>query len=258
MAFTVLGYGLSDLKEIAPIVGATVVVGGFVYRGVVSTMNRLLQRDFDHWVVSFTTVSEPDEDGNRWLILDNGDRPETFGLAVRGSDERKGMLHAANKCSWHEDRRFLLMGEDDSSGMLHVTRNSLSGLWKDGAKENLAGRPVDEHVFFFSVTGADAAVGAKKKFRIPVMNPRDLAVVLSHPRDKWRFADESHKTRFATCLKMAEAWRDNGSSTTWQAAAARHPIIAGYMDVEIGGSVETHAILGWIRAYYPRHSAVLT
>ena len=244
MAMSVLGYTLADLREIAPLVGATVVVGGVVYRTTKTALDRYYNREFDQWLVSVTSVTAADAAGNRRLILDNLGSPERFDDAVRGRDERAWMRRAANHCSWEPERRFLLANEQHGRAILHVTRNALTKYWQDGLRAKMAGVPVVEQEIYFAVTGADAAVGAKKKYRVIVMTAADMLAVLEHPKDKWLVDDETHYVRLETCRIMANAWLRHGKEFS---GAPRDPTVAGSVFVDD----ERHAIVGWMRVYHP-------
>lgn len=235
------------VKVVAPYAGSAIVGGGIALGIMRRFSNWIYDRHFDEWLAS-ATVSELDDEGYRWLLLDNMDSPKTFDGEVRGRDERKAMTKAAKRCSWDPTRRFLLGGERDGAAMLHVSRNALSGLWKDGARARLERRPVDTHTIFFGVTGADAAQGTKKKYRVILMNAEDMQLVLGHPDHLWRFADPTHRVRLETCRIMAQAWVDAGSPKTWQECSKIDPIVAGSVTV----NDTKHPIVGWLRAYEPK------
>jgi hypothetical protein len=246
MQLNLFGFDLTTAAEIAKIAGPVAVVGGIAWRYGNGLYNRLLNREFDQWLVSVTSVTAADEGGYRHLMLDNLGSPERFDDAVRGRDERAWMRRAANHCSWEPERRFLLADEDHGRAILHVVRNALTKYWQDGVRAKIAGKNVTVQQIYFAVTGADAAVGAKKKFRVIVMTEADMRTILDHPAGKWRFDDETHRVRLETCRIMARAWEYDSSLVSLEKdAAQRHPVVAGTNVVD----GEHHAIVGWMRVY---------
>jgi hypothetical protein len=247
-------------KMLAPYAGSAAVGGGLAIAGAKTFSNWFFNRHFDEWIVSSTVVSDEDANGYRWLILDNMDKSTKFDDEVRGRDERKAMTRAAKRCNWTAGKRFLIgkqsgpKPEDhEGVGMLHVTRNALSQYWREGTRHRLERKPVDTFTLFFCITGADAAEGAKKKYRVIMMNTHDMRLVLSHPKNKWYFADDTHNIRLETCRIMAQAWMDNGGFETWEECCEIDPVIAGYMTDETNPKkIVKHPIVGWMRAYEPR------
>lgn len=246
------GVLIDAAKTLAPYAGSAAVGGGAALAGGKMFTDWLLNRHFDEWIVSATTVSEPDAENYRWLVLDNMDKSTKFDDEVRGRQERKAMTRAAKRCTWDPSRRFLIGKKDNVAGMMHITRNALSQYWRDGTRQRLERNPVETYTFFFAITGADSVKGAKKKYRIIVMNTHDMKIVLTHPKNKWRYADGTHNIRLETCRIIAQAWKDSGGFETWQECCQLDPVIAGYMTDDTNPKkIVKHPIVGWLRAYEP-------
>ncbi len=245
MALNVFGVDLGTASEIAKVAIPAIAVGGAAWAWGQRTYDYLLNREFDHWLVSVTTTTAKDENGFRRLVLDNLGSPEKFDDAVRGRHVRARMTAVAKRCTWDPERRFLIDRLSEQAEMLHTVRNTLSGFWEDGVRAMMSEAAISTDTYFFSVTGADAAVGAKKKYRIIVMRTSDMRTVLEHPKDKWLYTDASHSVRLETCRIMAQAWMENGAHEDWENQT--DPVACG--SIRVDGM--TCPIVGWLRAYTP-------
>ena len=211
----VYGYDIGPILEAGKIAVPVLVACGAAFAWFNRVVDHLLNRDFDQWLVSVTSVGDVDpRSGRRLLMLDNLGSPERFDDAVRGRAERASMVAAAKNCSWAVDRRFLLAPPAEQDGIMHVTLNALTKYWAEGLRAKMAGRPVTEHVYHFAVTGSDASHGTKNKFRVIIMTEETMNIILSHPVDQWDYHDPKHETRLETARKMAEAHRSGGTITS--------------------------------------------
>lgn len=196
----------SFLVEVGKVLVPVAIGLGAAYRWVKPRYDAFINRQFDHWLVSMTMVSEPDADGVRTLMLRNLGSPEIFEHAVRGNTVRQRMLAAARRCSWELGNRFVICDSPEhQEEAIEATRNALTKYWQDGVRAKAARLPTQDTVFTFSVTGADAQVNGVKKFRVVVMSESDLVVVSSHPAAKWQFEVDHHKLRLDTVRRMAVA-----------------------------------------------------
>jgi hypothetical protein len=229
---TLFGIPLTEILEFGKYLAPAAIVAGAILRFGRQALDRFYNREFDTWLVSSTSASAPDPNtGKRRLLLNNIGSPERFNDAVRGTRVRNAMDAAAKQCSWKDDvRRFLLMPPEDQALMLHVSRNALTKFWADGVVAYMAGKPVTEHDYYFSVTGSDAAANAKKFFRVVVITREDAEIFLSHPDDLWEFDERSHRIRLETCRVMARALLQSGNNS-----------------VTVDG--KSHQIVQWFRAY---------
>jgi hypothetical protein len=228
---TLFGIPVAELLEFGKYLAPAAIVAGAILRFGRQALDRFYNREFDTWLVSSTSASQPDETGRRQLILNNIGSPERFNDAVRGTRVRDAMDAAAKQCSWKDVvRRFLLMTPENQTLMLHVTRNALTKHWANGVVAYMAGKPVTEHDYYFAVTGSDAAANAKKFFRVVVITRADAEIFLEHPDDQWDFDDRSHRIRLETCRVMARAL-----------------LLSGNNSVHVDGKM--YQIVQWFRAY---------
>jgi len=237
------GVNWAPYIEGAKIAGPVIVVAGTGLAYGRRLVDRILNREFDQWMISYTSI-ERLPDGRYALILDNLGSPRRFDDEVRGRDERKAMTHAAKRCTWDLQGRFILGNDsEETEGIFHVTRNALTHYWQDGVRAKMAGKEPSAYTYFFAITGADAAVGVKKKYRIIMMTARDMKLLLELGDESFVLQDETHAVRLETCRLMARAWHENGAVENWWEQTNQYA--SGYIDC--GGRKQP--LVGWLRAY---------
>ncbi len=229
------GYVIKQVHIVAAQFVVLVVFGtilSFLWRNVKRRWDGRGNRQLDHFLDTVTHASEPDADGFRMLTIRNKGMTERVDTVIRGENERGWLIHAAKNCDW--DRRFVKSPRPEHQArVLHVIRNAMTRHFVEGENAHDAGLPTKTVDYYFSPTGADAAVGGVRMIRNMWVTEDDLRVFDTHPVKKWKYEVDKatgemqdHSVRLQTMREMAEAlFRNDG----FRELQGKHVKIIGWM-----------------------------
>jgi len=183
---------------------------GILYRSLKAMWAERKNLQLDHYLDTCHVITEPDADGFRTLKIRDHGNVERLETVFRGTKERQWLLAAARACDW--THRFAKDTDATRQARIyHNARHAVNRHFVAGVNARQAGLPVVAYDLYFSLTGADAAVGGVRMIRNIEATREQLEIVYSHPRDKWKFEGDmgkpqpDHQVRIETLWQMADA-----------------------------------------------------